>query len=188
MFSAVQLQAAGVVVVSGYAPSVSTLADGNVVTVSGSYPFSDTAIITLTKPADLRLRVPCWSESATVRVGQAAPVTAPPCAFFNVSGAALTAASSINITFLNKIRLHEWKESKLDGQALIQGGGVEVHRGPLLFALRPESDDSGDLIHTQEGFPPIKHHTITIKPNGARDHFELTTFALPVVSRLHRVL
>lgn len=53
MFSAVQLQpqpanakdmpvTAATVVVSGYAPSTSTLPDGNVVTISGTYPFSDT--------------------------------------------------------------------------------------------------------------------------------------------------
>jgi hypothetical protein len=56
MFSAVQLQQlpantkdtlndvanAATIVVSGYAPSVSTLPDGNVVTISGNYPFSDT--------------------------------------------------------------------------------------------------------------------------------------------------
>ena len=57
MFSAVQLQpvpakskdtlhATGkggpIIVVSGYAPSVTTLPDGNVVTISGTYPFSDT--------------------------------------------------------------------------------------------------------------------------------------------------
>ena len=57
MFSAVQLQqlpanttdtlnyianAAPTIVVSSYAPSVSTLPDNNVVTISGTYPFSDT--------------------------------------------------------------------------------------------------------------------------------------------------
>ena len=61
----------------------------------------------------------------------------------------------------------EWKASALDGQSLIQGGGVEVHRGPLLFALRPESTDVGDLIHKQDGFPPIRHHTITIAENAS---------------------
>lgn len=61
----------------------------------------------------------------------------------------------------------EWKKSALDGQSLIQGGGVEVHRGPLLFALRPESTDVGDLIHKQDGFPPIRHHTITIAENAS---------------------
>jgi hypothetical protein len=80
---------------------------------------------------------------------------------------ACIAPCAINITFTNKIRLHEWHTSTLDGQSLIEGGGIEVHRGPLLFALRPESDDSGDLIHQQAGFAPIKHHTITIKPNAS---------------------
>ena len=131
MFSAVQLQrrfantkdtlndaanAAATVVVSGYAPSVSTLPDGNVVTISGAYPFSDTAIVTVAKPTmDMRFRVPCWSEHALVRIGQASTVSAPPCAFYNVSRQQLldqlpttsgTDAVSINITFVNKIRLH----------------------------------------------------------------------------------
>jgi hypothetical protein len=130
VFSGVQLQpaaaaadaeagaaAAATVVVSGYAPSVSTLPDGNVVTISGSYPFSDTVTVTVAEAtADLRLRVPCWSESATVRVGQAAAVSAPPCAFYNISKQELLdqqktlansdGAVSINITFVNEIRLH----------------------------------------------------------------------------------
>ena len=43
MFSAVHIaNAPATIVVSGYAPSVSTLPDGNVVTISGTYPFSDT--------------------------------------------------------------------------------------------------------------------------------------------------
>lgn len=61
----------------------------------------------------------------------------------------------------------EWKVSSLDGQSLIEGGGVEVHRGPLLFALRPASTDVGKLIHQQDGFPPIRHHTITIAENAS---------------------
>eukprot|EP01052_Picozoa_sp_SAG31_P003071 SAG31_NODE_114_length_24318_cov_16.787481_17_plen_600_part_00 len=174
MFSAVHLQANQVVVVSGYSPSVSTLPDGNVVTISGTYPFADSAMITLDKPASLRLRIPCWSEKALVRIGTAGAVTASPCGFFNVSASQVAAAAdassgsvSMNITFLNEIRLHEWKTSTLDGQSLIKGGGVEVHRGALLFALRPSSTDDGSkLIHQQDGFPPIKHHTITIAPNA----------------------
>ena len=39
------------VVVSGYSPSVSTLPDGNTVTIGGAYPWSDSATVTLTKTA-----------------------------------------------------------------------------------------------------------------------------------------
>lgn len=68
MFSAVQLQplppkpkdtldATGkggpTIVVSGYAPSVSTLPDGNVVTISGTYPFSDTVRLPIAKSFEL---------------------------------------------------------------------------------------------------------------------------------------
>lgn len=167
MFSAVQLQGAETVVVSGYSPSVSTLPDGNVITVTGSYPFADTALVTVAKPANLRLRVPCWSKSASVRIGQAAALTAPPCGFLNVSAKLLAPNAEINVTFVNEIRLYEWKTSSLDGQDLIAGGGVEVHRGALLYALRPPStDNDSTLIHEQPGFPPIKHHTIAIAPNA----------------------
>ena len=57
----------------------------------------------------------------------------------------------------------EWKKSSLDGQSLIEGGGIEVHRGALLFALRPASTDVGDVIHQQE--MAVYHHAL----DGLRD-------------------
>lgn len=72
--------------------------------------------MTVAKPTtDMRFRVPCWSEHALVRIGQAAAASAPPCAFYNISRQQLldqlpaisgADAVSINITFVNKIRLH----------------------------------------------------------------------------------
>ena len=35
---------------------------------------------------------------------------------------------SVNVTFVNKIRLHEWKTSELDGQSLIQVEERPLHR------------------------------------------------------------
>jgi hypothetical protein len=60
----------------------------------------------------------------------------PACAFANVS---LASGATLTITFENKIRLYEWKPSTLDGQSEIAGGGVEGHRGPLTYSLRPHS-------------------------------------------------
>lgn len=97
--------AVGTVVVSGYSPSVSTLPDGNVVTIGGEYPWADSATITLTKTAALSLRVPCWSANATVVVGAATPRTAPACAFFNLSS--VVGGATVNITFANEIKTCE---------------------------------------------------------------------------------
>lgn len=59
----------------------------------------------------------------------------------------------------------------------IQGGGIEVHRGALLFALRPSStvlnsSVSGGyspslLPDSGRGFPPIERHQVTIAPNAS---------------------
>lgn len=71
------------VVVSGYAPSVSTLSNGAVLTIAGSYPFSDVVVITVSIATGLRLRVPCWSQSAKVTVSGITH-NAVSCAFFDV--------------------------------------------------------------------------------------------------------
>ena len=96
------------VVVSGYSPSTTSLPnDGGVLNVSGSYPFSDSVLITASKDITLALRIPCWSESALVTIGNGngaatttlptankpagthmlatTVATAPACAFYNVS-------------------------------------------------------------------------------------------------------
>lgn len=86
--------------------------------------------MTIAKPAaDMRFRVPCWSEHALIHIGQAPAVSAPPCAFYNVSreqlvnqqhassatdAAAQHGAVSINITFVNTIRLHGNNSSLID--------------------------------------------------------------------------
>ena len=66
--SAVHTLANATVVISGWAPSVSTLEDGNSVTVGGQWPFADNATVTVTKPTALALRVPCFSEVRKTQV------------------------------------------------------------------------------------------------------------------------
>ena len=118
--------------------------------MQGRYPFADSATIVVEQgqieegnradpPAaiELALRVPCWTEGASVSIGGAALLAAPPCAFFNVS---VRLNESVNVTFVQAARLYTWRVSTDDGQSEIQGGGVEVHRGPLLYALRPASN------------------------------------------------
>ena len=137
----------GRVVVSGYAPSASALptaAGGGTLVVGGSYPFADGATITASAATELALRVPCWCEGATVTVAGGAAQAAPPCAFFNAS---LAAGGSLAIAFDTRIRLYKWEASPLSGQSKIQGGAVEVHRGPLTYALRPASNVTVTPLH-----------------------------------------
>ena len=71
-----------------------------------------------------------------MRVGEdGAWAEAPPCSFYDVSPTSLP----VHIAFDNQVRLHTWRASNSSGQGSIQGGGVEVHRGALLYALRPPS-------------------------------------------------
>jgi hypothetical protein len=207
VFSALHLEAAATaanpstIVISGYSPTVSTLPDGRVVTISGSYPFADTATVRVSKASQLRLRVPCWTEGATVAVGGGATHAAPPCAFFNLTLS--SGPATLNITFINKIRLYEWQPSQLDGQGQIAGGGIEVHRGPLVYSLRPESTVVSDPKmggQTQPypsslpggaagGWPTIMKHQVTIAPNASWNYaidvssltFETVSTAIPKI-------
>ena len=140
------------VVISGYAPSFTTLPDGGgTVNVTGTYPFSDTATITLSKPTKLQLRIPCWTDGASVTTvspaldGTAVVTTATdavPCTFYSVDAAATT----IKVAFDVPITFYRWVANQTDGSYSgkdaqgppgTNGGGVEVHRGALTFALRP---------------------------------------------------
>ena len=141
------------IVISGYAPTVSTVGT-TIITISGTYPFSDSAKIHLgsslgprasaSPSRNLRLRVPCWAEGATITVDSGvddasrplSKLSAPGCAFANVS---VASGATITITFENKIKLYKWEKSSLDGQSKIAGGGIEVHRGALTYSLRPKS-------------------------------------------------
>jgi hypothetical protein len=201
VFSAVHTQAAeaseegdddtATIVISGYAPTVSTIGQ-TTVTVSGDYPFSDSAKIHLgssagaaaaaaaaVTPRNLRLRVPCWSEGATITLGNESKLSAPSCSFANVS---VAIGATLTIAFDNKIKLHEWKPSSLDGQSQIAGGGIEVHRGALTYALRPRSTITsgkpGGVVQPYPqslpggaravgGWANISHRQVTIAPNAS---------------------
>ncbi len=137
VLSALHTSVDGTVVISGYSPSISTSVPiARTVNISGSYPWSDTVLIELGAAAPLRLRIPCWSEGALITVGGNTTQVSG-CSFASLNN--LPARTQLNITFINKIRIVTWHNNSLDGQRLIQNGGVEIHRGPLLFALRPKS-------------------------------------------------
>lgn len=175
LLSLVHLQGQAIVI-SGYAPSTTALSDGTTVDIGGAYPFADEVTITVSRGADLRFRVPCFTEGAQIMIGKITS-KAPSCSFFNVSTAA---ASTITVVFENKIRLHTWTSSRLPGQSLTRNGGVEVHRGALLYALRPPS-----VVNTTSkpagasrpypsslpgggvGWPEVSEHVVTIAPNAS---------------------
>ena len=106
--AAVQISSrTGRVVVSGYSPSVTQLLGSNgnaggenTVTISGAYPFQDWAIVTVAQRTDLTLRVPCWTDGATVAASDANEheeiEEAASCAFHDIT---LAAGTSVNITF-----------------------------------------------------------------------------------------
>ena len=108
------------IVIGTYAPSHSLLPNGVTVEVKGQYPFSDNATIVLSGAAKLKLRVPCWSEGASVRVNGGPAQHAQPCEFFALT---TTAAASVGISFENDIRLYTWQRngSGYDGGKLING-------------------------------------------------------------------
>jgi hypothetical protein len=159
VLSSVQTSANGTVVVSGYAPSVSTLPGGGTVTVGGSYPWSDDATVTVSKATSLSLRVPCFSESAKITVGAGATTTAPGCAFVQLKAAA---GDTVRISFVNEIQIYTWVANETDGSfgtgstkpgSGTNGGGVEVHRGPLTYALRPNATVTASTIGCIGGSP-----------------------------------
>jgi DUF1680 family protein len=138
VLGAVMASPNGTVIVASYAPTVSTLPDGNVITVDGHYPFADNVSISVTKPTKLSLRIPCWSSRAVVQLGGAAggggsaSVSARPCGYHHV---AATPATPVSVTFDNPIHIYEWVANKTDGDFQpggTLGGGVEVSPKRLL--------------------------------------------------------
>lgn len=166
----------GVLVVSGYSPSTTTLQDGAIVAIADGYPFSDNVTFTYTPTSTstttvLRLRIPCWTTNATVTMGeqgiQGVAFLAPACRFFDVAlPAAGTRPVSVKIAFAYPVRIYKWQPSTLDGQSLIQGGGVEVHRGPLLYALRPPCDVE-EQPAPDARFPRIKGRKVRVAENAS---------------------
>ena len=124
----------------------------------------------------MRLRVPCWTDGAIVTVqGSGNQTTAIACAFTSVY---LPGNTQLNITFLNSIRLHTWHNSSIDGQKLINDGGVEVHRGPLTFALRPASQTKDTAAQGAKAVgSSILTHDVAVAPD-AKWNYALKTDTL----------
>ena len=133
-----------VVVVSGYAPSSRVTPTGTLVRVSGAYPFADEVLVTVSRATRLRLRVPCWTELMRITTFDATGsqfgvrTDEAPCRFADL---ALVKGGSARLEFVQDIKVFEWAaDSGLDGQSAINAGAIEVHRGPLTFALRPATN------------------------------------------------
>ena len=88
-----------------------------------------------------------------------------------------TAGVPINLTFVNKIWTYTWKANTTDGSYSEDGcgsrtgvpcgplgGGIEVHRGPLSFALRPDSTVEETTIGCIGGEHPPKKKNRNQKP------------------------
>lgn len=164
VLSAVQIEnSTAAIVISGYSPSVSTLPDdGCTVTITGNYPFSDDVAIQLgggNGVRHLKLRIPCWVESASVLVDGHSVGVGQPCSFFSTVAAS---GSTIQISFQNEIKVRVWHNSTVDGQSAINEGAVEIHRGALLFALRPQSTVNESIVNP--AFPTIKNRAVEINP------------------------
>eukprot|EP00912_Choanoflagellata_sp_UC4_P001321 UC4_evm1s812 len=131
------------IVISGFAPTRSILPDGNQIDINTSYPFSDTVIVNVLRASNLSIRIPCWTEGAFIRIGSGRFQRVSSCIFFNVS---TPDSTKIVIEF---------------GASLIEDGGIEIHRGALTFALRPDSDVKEEIINSS--FPTIKSRSVSIK-------------------------
>jgi len=174
VLSLVQTLDDGRVVISGFAPSVTTLPSSSgddviMISVNGSYPFSDVVTITPSHPTDLMIRIPCFADSATITLGDSStPLTAPSCAFFNVS--TKTSMQVVTVTFQMTIRVDRdsWVANETDGsyqknprdESGPNGGAIEIHRGPLTYSLRPNSTVTTTLINAS--FPTIKTRSVAV--------------------------
>ena len=92
-------------------------------------------------------------------VGTGPTATARACAFFPVAAAA---GDTVHISFTNKIQVYTWAANITDGSfgtgstkpgAGTNGGGVEVHRGALTYALRPNATVTESTIGCIGGSP-----------------------------------
>ena len=147
------------IVISSYAPSRTTLPAGTaaaspltVVEVRGSYPFDDAATIVIRRAATrphshdrVRLRVPCYSDGLTVNVssttGEQVHTVAAPCGFHDVALPAGASEVEVRVVLQYSLRTRVWPANSS------APGAVEVHRGPLTFALRPKEHVESDPIN-----------------------------------------
>ena len=119
-------------VISGYAPSRATLKDNSTIIIIGEYPFSDKVEIEIDDKIggrEIRLRIPCWVTEAFINEEKS-----DSCTFFSLKLPNNPGKSIIKIDFVNKIELFYWNWANSTAS-----GAVEVHRGPLTYALRPNS-------------------------------------------------
>lgn len=107
------------IAVALWAPASATLADGTVVDIDTTYPFGDTAVVTVTakQPTPVYLRIPAWATKATVNGKPAKNGTM-------WEGQAGAGATKFSVAFNPEVRLEEW-----------DGGAVSVHRGALMYSL-----------------------------------------------------
>ncbi|KAL1515675.1 hypothetical protein AB1Y20_002292 [Prymnesium parvum] len=117
--SLVHTAADGGVVVSMYAPAEARLPSGGRVSIETTYPFGDTATVSVEAPSGTRvyLRVPGWATRATVNGARAANGTM-------WQGVAAGGTTRFTLDFRPSTRLEEW-----------DGGAVSVHRGALMYSL-----------------------------------------------------
>lgn len=109
-----------------HGPSVVRV-DGIEVVVETEYPFSDQIVFTINVSTQiafpLHLRVPAWAERATAFVNMDIPRLVMPGAF-HVIARTWQDGDTVTLTLPMDAR----RERR-------EGGGVSVHRGPLLFAF-----------------------------------------------------
>ena len=147
------------------------------VEVAGRYPFADDVTITVSRPTKLSLRVPCWSEGATVTADGGTAAKAPPCAHFHVA-----AKASVAVTFDNEVRVYTWHANTVDGSftnntaggpdAAPSEGAIEVHRGALTYALRPNESVKETVVGCIGGQPDGRYGwNCSDLPGGAQPQF-----------------
>eukprot|EP00930_Biecheleria_cincta_P027231 TRINITY_DN19122_c0_g1_i2.p1 TRINITY_DN19122_c0_g1~~TRINITY_DN19122_c0_g1_i2.p1 ORF type:complete len:706 (-),score=103.88 TRINITY_DN19122_c0_g1_i2:681-2798(-) len=109
----------GGIVVGLWAPAGAKLPDGNSVDIDTTYPFGDTALVTVTAKTNVQvhLRIPGWAAKATVNGQTARNGTM-------WQGTAKRGITKFSVAFNPTIHLEEW-----------DGGAVSVHRGAILYSL-----------------------------------------------------
>eukprot|EP00854_Cymbomonas_tetramitiformis_P005083 gene5083-6187_t len=128
-------------VVSTFVPSFTSLSGLGETTVEliGSYPFSDKSNIQVNRTTleykKVKVRIPCWTDGATIQLLGSVQF-APACVLFDLALPGDKYNLTLEVTFHNRIHLKFWQDHST------APGAVEVHRGPITFALRPKENVS----------------------------------------------
>lgn len=134
-----------------WAPASAKLPNGATIDIETSYPFDDSATVTVTSTTDmpLYLRIPAWAKGTTVN---GSPATENTMAKF----AAKAGTSTFIVKFTPEIRLERW------GDGTPETMPVSVMRGPLLFSLPIE----GNYTVTAHHFGgPNDSNDYEVRPN-----------------------